>query len=130
MLYVIYLFTKDGTLGIITWVMSGSLQILYIALMFRLQYLLIMMQAPKVTAEETEFEIRKMKWIRFSIIAFMVLVIPLDYLAVGDRVEKQESTFATARLILMIVCFIVEVGTFVFLLSCFFKMQQIFRSLG
>ena len=127
---MIYLFTEDGTLSIITWVMSGSLQIFFIALMFRLQYLLIMMQAPKMTPEKIEFDMRKMKWIRFIVVAFMLLVMPIDYSALGVKVTEISEDFAQVRLVLCIVSMIVEVGTFVFLLSCYLKMQKIFRNLG
>lgn len=98
--------------------------------MFRLQYLLIMMKAPNVTPEKTEFEIRKMKWIRFGVVSFLFLVIPIDFSTLGSKVTESSTALAVARLILGIVCMTVEAGTLAFLLSCFIKMQTIFRSLG
>ena len=62
--------------------------------MFRLKYLLIMMQAPKMTPEKIEFEIRKMKWIRFIVVAFMLLVMPIDYAALGVKVTEISVDFA------------------------------------
>ena len=78
-LYILFLFTQNELLGKFTWFMSGSLHICFVALMFRLQYLLIMMEAPKVTPEKTEYEMRKMKLIRGSVVAAMIFMMPLDF---------------------------------------------------
>ena len=102
--------------------MSGSLQIYFVTLMFRLQYLLIMMDASKVTPEKTEHEMRKMKWIRGSVVAVMIFIMPLDFESLANKVYLNTKSFAEARLVFCIIFMIIEVGTFTFLLGCFMKM--------
>jgi hypothetical protein len=53
-----------------------------------------MMEAPKVSPEKTEYEMRKMKWIRGSVVATMVFMIPLDFETLGEKIYTNTKGFA------------------------------------